>query len=230
MICTKSYFKIKRLKCTASIPSALLFFLQDFEFEMTNSNSENSPLLQQQKPPLSRPKNRRRRSSFDPSTYNSIGTIADTPSTQDVAKEAGLDLIQILGLTICMAGVQFTCKSKECLSFLNNIYWKRKHIFRDSWVIVSWQRPAQWIKWTNLIICKTLKLWYTISIITWFIQGIDGSRLAGWSLVWFTCTTRKLHFFVVVMRPWLMSVYGYSLLALSAINVPQDSASVDRLL
>ncbi|CAO0796629.1 unnamed protein product [Mucor circinelloides] len=75
---------------------------------MTNSNSENSPLLQQQKPPLSRPKNRRRRSSFDPSTYNSIGTIADTPSTQDVAKEAGLDLIQILGLTICMAGVQFT--------------------------------------------------------------------------------------------------------------------------
>ncbi|KAL9539383.1 hypothetical protein MBANPS3_010290 [Mucor bainieri] len=75
---------------------------------MTHSNSENSPLLQQQKPPLSRPKNRRRRSSFDPSTYNSIGTIADTPSTQDVAREAGLGLMQILGLTICMAGVQFT--------------------------------------------------------------------------------------------------------------------------
>ncbi|KAI8642161.1 major facilitator superfamily domain-containing protein [Parasitella parasitica] len=74
----------------------------------TNNNNETSPLLQQQKPPLSRPKNRRRRSSFDPTTYNSIGTIADTPSTQDVAKEAGLDLMQILGLTICMAGVQFT--------------------------------------------------------------------------------------------------------------------------
>lgn len=78
-----------------------------------SNHTEQSPLLQQQqqqKPPLSRPKARRRRSSFDPSTYNSIGTIVDTPSTQDVAKEAGLDLMQILGLTICMAGVQFTCK------------------------------------------------------------------------------------------------------------------------
>lgn len=72
-------------------------------------SSEQTSLLQQ-KPPRSRPKNRRRRSSFDPSTYNSIGTIADTPSNQDVAKEAGLTLMQILGLTICMAGVQFTCK------------------------------------------------------------------------------------------------------------------------
>lgn len=72
-------------------------------------NSEQTALLQQ-KPPRSRPKNRRRRSSFDPSTYNSIGTIVDTPSNQDVAKEAGLTLMQILGLTICMAGVQFTCK------------------------------------------------------------------------------------------------------------------------
>ncbi|RCI03057.1 hypothetical protein CU098_011948, partial [Rhizopus stolonifer] len=72
--------------------------------------TEHSPLLQeqQQKPPVSRPKNRRRRSSFDPSTYNSIGTIVETPSGQHVAREAGLDLMQILGLTVCMAGVQFT--------------------------------------------------------------------------------------------------------------------------
>jgi solute carrier family 45 protein 1/2/4 len=80
-------------------------------------NSEQSPLLsqqQKQKPPRSRPKHIRRRSSFDPSTYNSIGNIADTPSTQDVAKEAGLGLLQILGLTICMAGVQFTCKVNIC--------------------------------------------------------------------------------------------------------------------
>jgi hypothetical protein len=73
-------------------------------------SSEQSPLLSQKKPPRSRPKHIRRRSSFDPSTYNSVGTIADTTSTQDVAKEAGLGLFQILGLTICMAGVQFTCK------------------------------------------------------------------------------------------------------------------------
>lgn len=75
--------------------------------------SENSPLLQQQKPPLSRPKPRRRRSSFDPTTYNSVGTIIDTPSNGDVAKEAGLSFIQILALTICMAGVQFTCKRAD---------------------------------------------------------------------------------------------------------------------
>lgn len=74
-----------------------------------SNNSEQTPLLHQ-KPPLSRPKARRRRSSFDPSTYNSVGTISATPSIQDVSREAGLDLMQILGLTICMAGVQFTCK------------------------------------------------------------------------------------------------------------------------
>ncbi|OBZ87809.1 General alpha-glucoside permease [Choanephora cucurbitarum] len=70
--------------------------------------SEHSPLIQQQKPPVSRPKARRRRSSFDPSTYHSIGTIADAPSTENVSRETGLTLMQILGLTICMAGVQFT--------------------------------------------------------------------------------------------------------------------------
>lgn len=72
-------------------------------------SSEQTALLQQKPPRSVRPKNRRRRSSFDPSTYNSIGTIADTPSNQNVSKEAGLGLLEILGLTICMAGVQFTC-------------------------------------------------------------------------------------------------------------------------
>jgi solute carrier family 45 protein 1/2/4 len=82
--------------------------------------SEQAPLLQQ-KPPVSRPKYRRRRSSFDSTTYNSVGNIAVAPSNQDIAKEAGLTLLQILGLTICMGGVQFTCKlfniekNKPCL-------------------------------------------------------------------------------------------------------------------
>lgn len=73
--------------------------------------SEQSPLLNQ-KPPVSRPKYKRRRSSFDPSTYNSIGTVPDAINNQDTARESGLSLIQILGLTVCMAGVQFTCKLK----------------------------------------------------------------------------------------------------------------------
>lgn len=81
--------------------------------------NEQTALLQQQKPPRStRPKARRRRSSFDPATYNSIGTIADTPSGEDSTREPGLTLAQILGLTICMAGVQFTCKSFFFLLFL----------------------------------------------------------------------------------------------------------------
>ncbi|GAA5803649.1 hypothetical protein HPULCUR_009132 [Helicostylum pulchrum] len=71
-------------------------------------SSEQTALIQQKPPRSVRPKNRRRRSSFDPSTYNSVGTIADTPSAQNVSKEAGLGLLEILGLTICMAGVQFT--------------------------------------------------------------------------------------------------------------------------
>ncbi|KAG0746441.1 hypothetical protein G6F57_000511 [Rhizopus arrhizus] len=69
--------------------------------------SEQSPLLNQ-KPPVSRPKYKRRRSSFDPSTYNSIGTVPDAINNQDTTRESGLSLIQILGLTVCMAGVQFT--------------------------------------------------------------------------------------------------------------------------
>ncbi|KAI8977909.1 major facilitator superfamily domain-containing protein [Pilobolus umbonatus] len=69
--------------------------------------SEQAPLLQQ-KPPVTRPKYKRRRSSFDPSTYHSIGNIVDTSSNLNSTKEAGLSFIQILALTICMAGVQFT--------------------------------------------------------------------------------------------------------------------------
>ncbi|PHZ17012.1 MFS general substrate transporter [Rhizopus microsporus ATCC 52813] len=72
---------------------------------MTN---EQSPLLQQNKPPVSRPKYKRRRSSFDPSTYNSIGTVPDAIANQETTRESGLNLLQILGLTVCMAGVQFT--------------------------------------------------------------------------------------------------------------------------
>ncbi|KAI7900907.1 major facilitator superfamily domain-containing protein [Cokeromyces recurvatus] len=71
--------------------------------------TEYSPLLQQAKPPISRPKPRRRRSSFDPSTYNSIGniTLSGNSEGEEVNRE-GLHLLEILGLTICMAGVQFT--------------------------------------------------------------------------------------------------------------------------
>lgn len=84
-----------------------------------------TPLLQQQQqqqqahPPVSRPKYKRRRSSFDASTYNSTGQSlgyvkppsVHTIDRQDNTKaEPGLTLVQILGLTICMAGVQFTCK------------------------------------------------------------------------------------------------------------------------
>ncbi|KAI9259090.1 major facilitator superfamily domain-containing protein [Sporodiniella umbellata] len=70
--------------------------------------NEQSPLIQQ-KPPVSRPKYKRRRSSFDPSTYNSIGTIPDnTIAAQSTTRESGLSFVQILLLTVCMAGVQFT--------------------------------------------------------------------------------------------------------------------------
>lgn len=71
--------------------------------------NEQSPLINQ-KPPVSRPKYKRRRSSFDPSTYNSIGTVPDNISVQDSTREPGLSFTQILLLTVCMAGVQFTCK------------------------------------------------------------------------------------------------------------------------
>lgn len=70
------------------------------------------------KPPVSRPKYKRRRSSFDASTYNSTGQSpgyvkSSASSVQEplATSDAGLTVLQILGLTICMAGVQFTCKS-----------------------------------------------------------------------------------------------------------------------
>lgn len=88
-----------------------------------------TPLLQHQhgtspvgRPPVSRPKNKRRRSSFDASTYNSTGqspgylrsassSLHDSNGLQPVEHVApGLTLYQMLSLTVCMAGVQFTCK------------------------------------------------------------------------------------------------------------------------
>ncbi|KAH8550004.1 major facilitator superfamily domain-containing protein, partial [Umbelopsis sp. PMI_123] len=65
------------------------------------------------KPPFSRPTYRRRRSSFDATVYNA-GTVPwikeDEPAAevQLPVDQNGLSLAQILLLTICMAGVQFT--------------------------------------------------------------------------------------------------------------------------
>jgi hypothetical protein len=71
-----------------------------------------TPLLGGRKPPLSRPKYQRRRSSFEASTYNSAGkslSYSKGPQDEDTTIP-GLSLWKILTLTICMAGVQFTCK------------------------------------------------------------------------------------------------------------------------
>ncbi|KAI8140869.1 major facilitator superfamily domain-containing protein [Fennellomyces sp. T-0311] len=74
---------------------------------MTDAN-QKTPLLQH-KPPVSRPKYKRRRSSFDPTTYNSTGqSLPYVKPSQLETTDPGLGLAQILGLTICMAGVQFT--------------------------------------------------------------------------------------------------------------------------
>ncbi|KAI8136533.1 major facilitator superfamily domain-containing protein [Fennellomyces sp. T-0311] len=91
-----------------------------------NSNEASdtkTPLLGQQqhhynttaRPPVSRPKYKRRRSSFDASTYNSAGqspgyvrSSASSFHEPLVLSDPGLSLSKILGLTICMAGVQFT--------------------------------------------------------------------------------------------------------------------------
>ena len=70
------------------------------------------------KPPVSRPKYKRRRSSFDAATYNSAGqspgyvrsSAASSYHEPLTLSDSGLNLSKLLALTICMAGVQFTCK------------------------------------------------------------------------------------------------------------------------
>ncbi|KAI8350159.1 major facilitator superfamily domain-containing protein [Blakeslea trispora] len=79
---------------------------------MPEPNSK-TPLLSgssNRKPPVSRPKAHRRRSSFEASTYNSAGRSLSYQKLSDLddASVPGLNLLQILTLTICMAGVQFT--------------------------------------------------------------------------------------------------------------------------
>ena len=83
---------------------------------MTDKVDQQTPLLQgqQHKPPVSRPKYKRRRSSFDPSTYHSTGqSLPYVKSSHLKTADPGLTLVQLLGLTICMAGVQFTCKQHD---------------------------------------------------------------------------------------------------------------------
>lgn len=89
------------------------FFIPPVIYTMTDAKT---PLLSGRKPPVSRPKNRRRRSSFEASTYNSTAAInyVREPTTQE-RSGPGLTLVQLLALTVCMAGVQFTCKlAKRC--------------------------------------------------------------------------------------------------------------------
>ncbi|KAL0091186.1 major facilitator superfamily domain-containing protein [Phycomyces blakesleeanus] len=72
--------------------------------------TQKTPLLDK-KPPLSRPTNQRRRSSFDPSTYNSTGQAMGYVRSLDLdVTLPGLSLKEILALTVCMGGAQFTCK------------------------------------------------------------------------------------------------------------------------
>lgn len=81
-------------------------------------DNSKTPLLQNKKPPVSRPKAHRRRSSFEASTYNSAGRSISYTKNQVLEEDAsipGLTLLKILTLTICMAGVQFTCKSFSVL-------------------------------------------------------------------------------------------------------------------
>lgn len=85
----------------------------------TTTNNTNTAATTTNKPPVSRPKYKRRRSSFDASTYNSAGhspayvrsAASSFHERLSLEDDPGLSLSKILGLTICMAGVQFTCKS-----------------------------------------------------------------------------------------------------------------------
>ncbi|KAI8367525.1 major facilitator superfamily domain-containing protein [Radiomyces spectabilis] len=73
---------------------------------------QKTPLLEHanKKPPLSRPKAHRRRSSFEASTYNSAGRSMTyvKPFDPVPTTDPGLSFAKILALTVCMAGVQFT--------------------------------------------------------------------------------------------------------------------------
>lgn len=76
------------------------------------TDNSKTPLLGK-KPPVSRPKAQRRRSSYEASTYNSAGRSMSYTKKQVLEEDnniPGLSLMKLLTLTICMAGVQFTCK------------------------------------------------------------------------------------------------------------------------
>jgi solute carrier family 45 protein 1/2/4 len=75
---------------------------------MSESNSK-TPLLQHRKPPVRRPKVQRKRSSFEASMYHTTGYTPNYVTDADTITP-GLNLLQLLTLTVCMAGVQFTCK------------------------------------------------------------------------------------------------------------------------
>lgn len=81
----------------------------------------NTPLLGK-KPPVSRPQYQRRRSSFEASAYNSAGRSLSFNKKQLLDEDAnlpGLNILQMLCLTVCMAGVQFTCKSYLYLCYMS---------------------------------------------------------------------------------------------------------------
>ncbi|ORE02281.1 MFS general substrate transporter [Rhizopus microsporus var. microsporus] len=73
--------------------------------------TSKTPLIPNKKPPVSRPKQQRRRSSFEAPTYNSAGqapSYVKEPMNTTEIDSPGLSLLQLLTLTVCMAGVQFT--------------------------------------------------------------------------------------------------------------------------
>ncbi|KAI7864799.1 hypothetical protein BDF14DRAFT_1132122 [Spinellus fusiger] len=97
----------------------LLPFLFLFLFPTMAQATPKTPLLNK-KPPVSRPKYKRRRSSFDPSTYNSTQQPVGYVKPSDIDPSLpGLNLMKIIALTLCMGGVQFTCKYLECFSSFN---------------------------------------------------------------------------------------------------------------
>lgn len=104
-------------------PRKIIVSLSFFDYKKIIIMPDNlkTPLLGK-KPPVSRPKNQRRRSSFEASTYNSAGGSLSYSKQKQVldidSGIPGLTLLEILTLTICMAGVQFTCKSLFCPSYL----------------------------------------------------------------------------------------------------------------